>query len=286
MGPKRKRLQLPFQPEEAEDFHAKMGGYLPYSEHPVFDSLADDWLHVLSLELPGFDALPHVVTLGAFHVMLYQLRVSRDLVSRPLHFICEVVAPKKTLVREQSSLNYQENSLLPQKAVEAFLAGITSSERWQQAKSQASAFAACKAIIAWEPAAAPTGGRPRPAPDRRCPANGSSRAATAPICLGQPRVRAAGMTGAAVDVSLVPRTVSLQHRSAFRYSEALTDRTGLVGRDAPVPAAIGIGPGQARVGDCQRQRSRCCLRGSRVGESWGPSNPFLHTRSAPDGLRV
>ncbi|MGH7931476.1 MAG: hypothetical protein ACREQV_27225, partial [Candidatus Binatia bacterium] len=141
------KLLALFQPEEAEDLHAKMGGYLPYSEHPVFDLLADDWLHVLSLELPGFDALPHLVTLGAFHVMLYQLRVSSDLVCRPLHFICEVVAPKKTLVREQSSLNYQENSLLSQKAVEAFLAGITSSERWQQAKSQASAFAACKAIL-------------------------------------------------------------------------------------------------------------------------------------------
>jgi len=141
------KLLALFQPEEVEDLHAKIGGYLPYSEHPVFDLLADDWLHVLSLELPGFDALPHLVTLGAFHVMLYQLRISSDLVSRPLHFICEVVAPKKTLVREQSSLNYQENSLLSQKAVEAFLAGITSSERWQHAKSQASAFAACKALL-------------------------------------------------------------------------------------------------------------------------------------------
>lgn len=141
------KLLALFQPEEAEDLHKKMGGYLPYREHPVFDSLADDWLHVLSLELPGFDGLPHLVTLGAFHVMLYQLRVSSDLVSKPLYFICEVVAPKKTLVREQSSLSYQENSLLTQKAVEAFLADIASSERWQHAKSQPSAFAACKALL-------------------------------------------------------------------------------------------------------------------------------------------
>lgn len=72
------KLLALFQPDSAEDLHIKAGGYLPYSEHPVFDLLADDWLHVLSLELPGFDALPHLVTLGAFHVMLYQLRVVRD----------------------------------------------------------------------------------------------------------------------------------------------------------------------------------------------------------------
>jgi hypothetical protein len=141
------KLLALFQPDGPEDLHIKAGGYLPYSEHTVFDLLAQDWLHVLSLELPGFDALPHLVTLGAFHVMLYQLRVSSDLLAKPLHFICEVVAPKKTLVREQSSLNYQENSLLSQKAVEAFLLGITGSERWQQAKSQASAFAMCKALL-------------------------------------------------------------------------------------------------------------------------------------------
>lgn len=141
-----KLLKL-FQPDGGEDLETRAHSFLPYSEHPVFDLLADDWLHLLSLELPGFDALPHLVTLGAFHVMLYQLRVCSDLLSTPLHFISEVVAPKKTLVRELSALNYQENSLLSQKAVEAYLEGITTSDRWQHAKSQASAFAACKAIL-------------------------------------------------------------------------------------------------------------------------------------------
>jgi hypothetical protein len=135
------------QPSGGEDLTTKTGGYLPYSEHPVFDLLAEDWLHVLSLELPGFDAMPHLVTLGALHVMLYQLRVSSEFASSPLYFICEVVAPKKTLVREQSALNYQENSLLSLKAVDAFLLRITNSDEWQQAKSQPSAFAACKAIL-------------------------------------------------------------------------------------------------------------------------------------------
>jgi hypothetical protein len=75
------------------------------------------------------------------------LRISSALLSKPLYFICEVVAPKKTLVRELSAINYQENSLLSQKAVEAYLAKITASDPWQHARSQASAFAACKAIL-------------------------------------------------------------------------------------------------------------------------------------------
>jgi hypothetical protein len=141
------KLLALFQPDGGEDAETRANSFLPYREHPVFDLLADDWLHVLSLELPGFDALPHLVTLGAFHVMLYQLRISSEILSRPLHFICEVVAPKKTLVRELSAFNYQENSLLSQKAVEAYLAKITASDRWQHARSQASAFAACKAIL-------------------------------------------------------------------------------------------------------------------------------------------
>jgi hypothetical protein len=136
-----------FQPPDSEDQETRANTYLPYASHPVFDLLADDWLHVLSLELPGFDAFPHLVTLGAFHVMLYQLRVSGDLIGKTLHFICEVVAPKKTLVRELSALSYQDNSLLSQKAVEAYLSGITASDAWHRAKSQPSAFSACKAIL-------------------------------------------------------------------------------------------------------------------------------------------
>jgi len=141
------KLLALFQPDSSEDQETRANSFLPYADHPVFDLLADDWLHVLSLGLPGFDALPHLVTLGAFHVMLYQLRVSSELVSKPLHFICEIVAPKKTLVRELSAYNFQENNLLSQKAIETYLAGISASERWQQAKSQASAFTACKAIL-------------------------------------------------------------------------------------------------------------------------------------------
>lgn len=145
-NPWNKLLAL-FQPDGHEDLETRTNSFLPYASHPVFDLLADDWLHVLALELPGFDALPHLVTLGAFYAMLYQLRVSSGILERSLHFICEVVAPKKSLVRELSALNYQENNLLPQRAIDAYLTELVSSDRWKLALSQASAFASCKAIL-------------------------------------------------------------------------------------------------------------------------------------------
>lgn len=117
-NPWNKLLAL-FQPAGGEDQETRKNSFLPYRTHPVFDKLAEDWLHMFSLKLPGFDAFPHLVTLGAMHMFLYQLTVSAEWTDTRLHFICEVLAPKKTLVRELSSLNYQENNLLPQRALEA-----------------------------------------------------------------------------------------------------------------------------------------------------------------------
>lgn len=145
-NPWNKLLAL-FQPDGNEDQETRKNSFLPYRTHPVFDRLAEDWLHVLSLSLPGFDAFPHLVTLGAMHVLLYQLTTSAKWTGTRLHFICEVLAPKKTLVRELSSLNYQENNLLPQRAVESYLSQIAASAEWQHALSQPSPFTHCKLIL-------------------------------------------------------------------------------------------------------------------------------------------
>ncbi|MGH9460701.1 MAG: hypothetical protein ACRD1X_05760 [Vicinamibacteria bacterium] len=138
-----------FQPEVQEDRHTRGKSYLPYRGHHRFDRLAEDWLRILELRLPGFDAFPHLVTLGALHVMLYQLHVASEWggENRPVHFICEVVAPKKTLVRELSALNYQENTQLPQFAVEAYVNRIEESEDWRRAVTQPGAFETCRQLL-------------------------------------------------------------------------------------------------------------------------------------------
>jgi hypothetical protein len=138
-----------FQPHGREESQLRSKSYLPYRTHPRFDRLAEDWLQILELRLPGFDALQHLVTLGAFHVILYQLHLAAEWCgeTRPVHFVCEVVAPKKTLVRELSGLNFQDNTQLSQRAVESYIKRIEDSEEWRRAATQPGAFSACKNLL-------------------------------------------------------------------------------------------------------------------------------------------
>jgi len=123
--------------------------FLPYPSHPCYDALAEDWISILKLGIPGYDALPHLVNLAAFHLVQYQLRVARDVAgfSDTFKMVSEVVAPKKTLVREISCENYQQNNLLSSQAIMAYIDTIERSDEWQFAKTQASPFVRCKNIL-------------------------------------------------------------------------------------------------------------------------------------------
>lgn len=138
------------QPEEEEDFGSKRAhAFLPYKQHPCFDALADDWIALLDLAIPDFDVFPHLVTLAGLHLLKYQLTVSRQVLglTPTPEFICEIVAPKKTLVREASSENYQNNNMLPARAVERYIANIKESREWREALTDEGAFQKCKDIL-------------------------------------------------------------------------------------------------------------------------------------------
>jgi hypothetical protein len=127
----------------------RANAFLPYLQHPCFDELAEDWLAVLRLNIPGFDVFPHLVSLAGLHLVKYQLTVSRQRLSlsAPLSLICEVVAPKKTLVREISCDLYHENNLLPTQTVETFIANVETSGDWQRALTENGAFEKCRKIL-------------------------------------------------------------------------------------------------------------------------------------------
>lgn len=127
----------------------RANAFLAYAQHACFDELAEDWLAVLRLNISGFDVLPHLVNLAGLHLVSYQLTVSRQMLGLgpPLSFICEVVAPKKTLVRETSCELYQENNLLPARAVEALVLRIEDSPEWQKAITENGAFEKCRRIL-------------------------------------------------------------------------------------------------------------------------------------------
>ncbi|MBV8279637.1 MAG: hypothetical protein JO170_30835 [Verrucomicrobia bacterium] len=138
------------QPAYEDQFGGdRANSFLPYAHHPCFDELAEDWLALLRLNIPSFDIFPHLVNLAGLYLVKYQLGVSRQLLGHenPLHLVCEVVAPKKTLVREISCDLYQENNLLPAQAVEAFISRIENSPFWQQALGENGAFEKCHKFL-------------------------------------------------------------------------------------------------------------------------------------------
>lgn len=138
------------QPDDDDQVSSeRANAFLPYAQHPCYDELAEDWLAILRLNIPGFDVFPHLVNLAGLHLVKYQLSVSRQVLgmTKPLSLVCEVVAPRKTLVREISCDLYQENNLLPAQAVETFISNIETSEEWQKAIKESGAFEKCKAIL-------------------------------------------------------------------------------------------------------------------------------------------
>lgn len=140
------------QPETAEEKTVKRGAtvssYLPYDGHPVFEIIADDWLRLLSRDLPGFDVVPYLVTTGAFGVFLYHLRTSTALLqrSRPA-IICEVVAPRPSLVRSQSIESYEANSDLSREALDAILGRIEKLDEWVLPGSMADVLARRRDVL-------------------------------------------------------------------------------------------------------------------------------------------
>jgi hypothetical protein len=109
-----------------------VAAFLPYDAHPIFDLIAEDWLQLLSLRLPGFDVIPYLVTAGTFGLLLYQLHTSAMIAGgnpKP-SMICEIVAPKKGLVRELSIESFEDNSFLSIEALEKLISGAETHSAW------------------------------------------------------------------------------------------------------------------------------------------------------------
>ena len=112
----------------------RAGAYLPCASHPIFDRLAADWLAILSLPIPTHDAIPHLVTMTGLNLILYQLDRARELLDRPpISLVCEIVSPRKSVVRDLSADSYQHNNMLPQQAIERFVRRVTETDAWTEA---------------------------------------------------------------------------------------------------------------------------------------------------------
>jgi hypothetical protein len=136
------------QDESPADTNPRGQSYLPYKSHPSFDLLGEDLLHILQLGLPGFDSYSHITLIIALHLMLYQLKTASQIVGDPRPaMICEVVAPRKTLVRELSIRRYQQNSQTSTTAISVLIDSIANSAEWKEARITTDAYPRCKDIL-------------------------------------------------------------------------------------------------------------------------------------------
>ncbi|MBK8223040.1 MAG: hypothetical protein IPK73_18660 [Candidatus Obscuribacter sp.] len=143
------------QPEHDAKGKGGASAYLPYSRLPEFTALAEDWSQLAACKMPGYDSVPHFVTLAGLHMLLYYLRrATVEICGEPVKFIIEIVAPKKTALRELSAESYQFNDALSEKAVRAYIADFTKSSEWQQALLDQDSVTAAKELISeyfeWE----------------------------------------------------------------------------------------------------------------------------------------
>jgi hypothetical protein len=113
----------------------RAGAYLPCTSHPTFDRLAEDWIAILDLQIPAYDAIPHIVTMTGLHLLLYQLQRASEVLERqdPITLVCEIVSPKRSVVRDLSADSFQGNNALPQQALERFIRRITETPEWRAA---------------------------------------------------------------------------------------------------------------------------------------------------------
>ncbi|WP_082980339.1 hypothetical protein [Mesorhizobium sp. WSM3873] len=106
--------------------------YLPYRQHPAFNRLADDWLAIFALGLPAQDAFAHLVPIGAFHVILYQLETAAALAGRAVRppLVCELIALKREFVRQRSIVSYQDNDSLTLRALDGAIDRFEEEPEW------------------------------------------------------------------------------------------------------------------------------------------------------------
>lgn len=135
-GSKWNQLVLALQPDHDRMKPRSSGSppYLPYANLPEYESLADDWLNILRCKLPDYDALPHLVTITGLHLIVYLLnraKVSLQDSQKP-RFILEIVAPKKTNIRDLAANEYEKNNNLPKQALEYYILDTAKLPEWQQ----------------------------------------------------------------------------------------------------------------------------------------------------------
>lgn len=139
---------LQHEPQLAANERA--GSYVPCTSHVTFDRLCEDWIAVLDLHIPAYDAVPHLVTMTGLHLVLYQLQRAAEAAARtdPITLVCEIVSPKRSVVRDLSADSFQVNTALPQQAVERYIRAVADTPEWHTALNSEDPGASAAEVLA------------------------------------------------------------------------------------------------------------------------------------------
>ncbi|MBF9263457.1 hypothetical protein [Paracidovorax cattleyae] len=122
-------------PQLPED--PRTSGYLPEVSNPRFDFICEDWLAILSRDMPVYDALEHLIAITGLHMLLYFIERAKRVAGNdePVEFVCEIVSKDGRKVRALSSDSYLQNQGCPEKAVRAHIESIRREKAWIDADS-------------------------------------------------------------------------------------------------------------------------------------------------------
>ena len=121
--------QLPDEP--------RISGYLPEASNPRFDQICEDWLAILTRDIPVYDALEHLIAITGLNMLLYFLERAKSAAGddEPVEFVCEIVAKDGRKVRALSGDSYLSNQGYPEKAIRAHIESIRRKKVWIDAGS-------------------------------------------------------------------------------------------------------------------------------------------------------
>ncbi|MGK5065566.1 hypothetical protein [Janthinobacterium sp. LB3P112] len=123
---------------------AREVGPLPYDSHPRFDRMCDDWLAILSRDMPVYDALEHLIVNTGLNLLLYFLECAKTVAgdADPVEIICEIVS-QRTKVRALSGDSYQSNQALSVRAIRAEVESVKLDSRWDAAMQSGNPQGGC-----------------------------------------------------------------------------------------------------------------------------------------------
>lgn len=131
------RLARALQGAAQSPENPRISGYLPEASSPRFDQLCEDWLAILSRDIPVYDALEHLIAVTGLNMLLYFLERAKKTAGNdePVEFVCEIVSKDGRKVRALSGDSYLANQGFPEKAIRAHVESIRSEKAWIDAGS-------------------------------------------------------------------------------------------------------------------------------------------------------